>query len=183
VNEDFSRFRDPVGKGPLFRRGDDLVNELGETFPIVNGIPRFVSRDNYAADFGAQWNRHPKTQLDSHSGITLTEDRLARCMRGELSEVAGKRVLEFGCGAGRFTDVLLKPCADLDAFYYSAAVEANALNHGSSALALAQADIRSMPFPPPAMITSSASAFCSILPIPRRALPSSGKWSRPAGAS
>jgi SAM-dependent methyltransferase len=67
-------------------------------------------------------------------------------MRGELPRVRGRRVLEAGSGAGRFTEVLLKYGARLDSFDYSDAVEANAQNNGSKSFTLVQADIRAMPF-------------------------------------
>ena len=115
--------------------------------PVKNGIPRFVDSENYATDFGSQWKAFPKTQLDSHIGIPISEDRLARCMHGELASLAGKRVLEAGSGAGRFTEILLKHGAQLCSFDFSAAVEANALNNGDSdRLTLVQADIRNIPF-------------------------------------
>lgn len=148
MNEDLSLLRDPVAKGLLQSVGDRLAGSDGAEYPIVNGIPRFVSADNYAQDFGAQWNRFPRTQLDSYSGTTISEDRLARCLRGELAQLSGKLVLEAGSGAGRFTEVLLKHGARVVSFDYSSAVEANARNNGSSAsLTLVQADIRSIPFP------------------------------------
>lgn len=148
MNEDLSGLRDPIGKGPLTRAGEELVAETGERYSIVRGIPRFVSADNYAAAFGAQWNLFPKTQLDSHTGLPISENRLARCFRGELEQVRGRRVLEAGSGAGRFTEVLLRQGALLDSFDYSAAVEANAANNGAERFTLAQADIRAMPFAP-----------------------------------
>ena len=148
MNEDYSHFRDPVSKAPLIHDADVLVGTPGVTYPIVNSIPRFVSTDNYAADFGEQWNRFPESQLDSRIDLTLSEDRLARCFRGELTDVNGKRVLEAGSGAGRFTEVLLKYGALLDSFDYSNAVNANAKNNGDRAFSLAQGDIRAIPFAP-----------------------------------
>lgn len=128
MNEDLSRFRDPLSGEPLHEDGETLVNPQGQSYPVLNSIPRFVPAENYAFDFGAQWNRFPGTQLDSRNGLTISEDRLARCFRGELPAIKGRRVLEAGSGAGRFTEVLLK--------------------HGAGAsFALAQADIRAMPFP------------------------------------
>lgn len=145
--QSFDNFRDPVSGGPLIVTGDALVSETGGRYPIVAGIPRFVGSDNYADAFGSQWNRFPKTQLDSHTGLTLSEDRLSRCMRGKLADVRGKRVLEAGSGAGRFTETLLKHGALLDSFDYSNAVDANKANNGDHPnLALAQADIRKPPF-------------------------------------
>ena len=147
--QDYTRYRDPVTKAPLRREGDRLVGP-GQSYPLVNDIPRFVEPDNYAADFGRQWNRFPRTQLDSHSGVSLSADRLQRCLGAPLETLHGRRVLEAGSGAGRFTEVLLDHGADLDSFDYSAAVEANAANNGARPFQLAQADIRFIPFQPAA---------------------------------
>lgn len=148
MNSDLSHLLDPARGGPLTPAADALIGADGQRYPVVAGIPRFVPAENYARAFGLQWKRFPKTQLDSHTGLRLSEDRLARCMRGELADLAGKRVLEAGSGAGRFTEVLLKRGATVDSFDYSAAVEANAANNGGHPkLTLVQADIRRIPFP------------------------------------
>jgi SAM-dependent methyltransferase len=148
MNRDFSGLVDPIDGSPLRREGDKLAAADARLYPIVRGIPRFVSSENYARAFGDQWNRFPRTQLDSHTGIPLSEQRLARCMRGALGQLSGKCVLEAGSGAGRFTEILLKHGAAVDSFDYSSAVEANAANNGGSdRLTLAQADIRHIPFP------------------------------------
>jgi SAM-dependent methyltransferase len=147
MNNDLSVFKNPLNGSPLIVAKDALVGSDGMHYPIVLGIPRFVPSENYAAAFGAQWNMFPKTQLDTYSGVAVSELRLARCMCGELEKIAGKQVLEAGSGAGRFTEVLLKHGALLHSFDYSSAVEANAANNGSSKnLTLAQGDIRSIPF-------------------------------------
>jgi len=130
----------------LRKQGRFLVSAGGSKYPIVHSIPRFVPSDNYASDFGAQWNRFPVTQLDSHTGETISYDRLSRCFRGELPRIQGRRVLEAGSGAGRFTEILLGQGAVLDTFDFSTAVEANARNNGTRPMTLAQADIRAMPF-------------------------------------
>lgn len=148
MNEDLSSLREPGTGRALQQKGDRLEAASGASYPILKAIPRFVSADNYAADFGRQWLMFPATQLDSHSGVTITEERLARCLRGELSQLAGRRVLEAGSGAGRFTEILVKYGAKLDSFDYSAAVEANALNNGAQSFTLVQADIAAMPFEP-----------------------------------
>jgi SAM-dependent methyltransferase len=146
LNEDWTRYFDPQSQEPLRKHGQALINPAGRAYPIVGSIPRFVAGDNYAADFGAQWNRFPATQLDSHSGLAVSESRLARCFRGELADVAGRAVLEAGSGAGRFTEVLLNHGAVLDSFDFSSAVEANGRNNGKRRMCLAQADIRAIPF-------------------------------------
>ena len=149
MNSDLSCLRDPVSNGPLQSLDDRiLTSKTGENYPIVNGIPRFVPENNYADAFGEQWNRFPKIQLDSYNGQSLSEIRLARCMRGHLADLKGKMVLEVGSGAGRFTEILLKHGAIVHTLDYSIAVDANGINNGyHENLTLVQADIRLIPFP------------------------------------
>ena len=148
MNNSNQTLADPYTGSPLVRSEDgSWVSAEGRVYPVIDGIPRFVSSENYAEAFGEQWLRFPRTQLDSHTGLSLSEDRLRRCMQGGLEALAGKSVLEAGCGAGRFTEVLLKHGAVLDSFDFSAAVSANHRNSGGNPrLTLVQADIRHIPF-------------------------------------
>ena len=123
-----------------------LVCALGCRVPIVRGIPRFVPSDDYAAAFGWQWTHFRRSQLDSYTGTTISRDRLTRCLGGSLSVVRGKRVLEAGCGAGRFTEILLGAGARVVATDLSAAVDANFENCGTAdGYFVCQADIRRLP--------------------------------------
>jgi SAM-dependent methyltransferase len=118
------------------------------SFPLVNGIPRFVSTANYASSFGLQWNTFRKTQLDSYTNTSISQDRLSRILGG-LDWLNGKNVLEAGCGAGRFSEVLLETGAFLYSLDLSNAVEAARdncdifPNHN-----VCQANILDMPYPP-----------------------------------
>jgi len=148
MNKDYSVFRDPENYVPLSFRNEKLTSVKGTSYPIIAGIPRFVGSENYASDFGLQWNLFSKTQLDSHTGTNTSLERLSRCLNGHLDGINGKLVLEAGCGAGRFTEVLLKNGAIVHSFDLSNAVEANMKNNGKSKnLILAQADIDKIPFP------------------------------------
>lgn len=119
----------------------------GARFPIRNGIARFVENDSYAASFGEQWNRFRRTQLDRFNGTTITHDRLFQTTKWP-ADLSGQRVLEVGCGAGRFTQVLLDAGAEVHSVDYSSAVEACWANNGPHPrLSLAQADIYALPFP------------------------------------
>jgi SAM-dependent methyltransferase len=126
-----------------------LICPLDCRVPVVNGIPRFVDSANYTSSFGLQWKTFQKTQLDSYTGTTISRDRLTRCLGGSLEIVHGKSVLEAGCGAGRFTEVLLSAGARVFACDLSKAVEANYDNcKRSSNYFVCQADILKLPVPP-----------------------------------
>ena len=120
----------------------------GCVFPIVNGIPRFVSTDNYAASFGLQWNSFRRTQLDSFTGTTISRDRLQRIAGGSLDVFRGQDVLEAGCGAGRFTEIMLAAGARVFAADISSAVDANRENcAAATGYFVCQADIVHLPLP------------------------------------
>ena len=94
-----------------------------------NGIPRFVADDGYAESFGEQWNRWRRVQLDSVTGKPLSRARLFEGTRWP-EDLAGETVLEVGCGAGRFTEVLLDAGAEVWAVDASSAVDAARANLG-----------------------------------------------------
>jgi 2-polyprenyl-3-methyl-5-hydroxy-6-metoxy-1,4-benzoquinol methylase len=122
----------------------------GHQFEEVHSIPRFVPATSYADHFGAQWNHYRLTQLDSHTKLPITKNRLEHCMGKDLwNSLSGKTVLECGCGAGRFTEVLLASGAKVTSIDLSSAVEANAKNFPVDAShRIAQADILRLPFQP-----------------------------------
>lgn len=138
----------PTDGKPLSTDGDALVSPSGQRFPIVRGIPRFVPENNYAAAFGLQWKTFTKTQLDSHSTLDITRERLIRCLGTPLEALKGKTVLEVGCGAGRFTELLVESGALVHSVDLSNAVEANLENIGNRPnYQIAQASVYELPFP------------------------------------
>jgi SAM-dependent methyltransferase len=129
----------------------DALNcaSCGSSYPIVRHIPRFVSADNYASSFGFQWNKFRSTQLDSRTGLPISRDRFFKQSRWLPAELAGKRVLDIGCGAGRFAEVALSAGAEVVAVDYSGAVDACLANLGPNPrLAVIQADLYRLPFKP-----------------------------------
>lgn len=139
----------PHSREPLTREGDALVH-ADEKFPIVRQIPRFVAGENYGENFGVQWNRFKKTQLDSYVGFPFSRDRLRRAMGdSQFASMEGLHVLEAGCGAGRFTEVLLEAGAMVTSMDLSSAVDANRDNCPiGDRHRIAQADLTKMPFEP-----------------------------------
>jgi 2-polyprenyl-3-methyl-5-hydroxy-6-metoxy-1,4-benzoquinol methylase len=115
--------------------------------PIRRNVPRFVDTEMYAGSFGLEWLRFRSTQLDSVTGTRISADRLERCLGFPLQDLAGKRVLEIGCGSGRFTEVLLAHGATVCSLDLSEAVEAARGNIGDHPRSqIVQADAVHAPF-------------------------------------
>ena len=107
--------------------------------------------DNYAAAFGLQWNVYRKTQLDSYTKVPTSFDRSRRCIGEPCWEMLHRPqrtdVLEVGCGAGRFTEVMLAAGACVTSVDFSSAVDANQENFPQSEKhRILQADALKLPF-------------------------------------
>jgi SAM-dependent methyltransferase len=101
----------------------------------------------YADSFGLQWNAFRRTQLDSHTGLPISEERLKRCLQPVWESLSALSVLECGCGAGRFTEVLLRQGANVVSVDLSEAVAANKDNCPiSERHAILRADVNALPF-------------------------------------
>lgn len=133
-----------------------LITSSGESYPIVDFIPRFVDADNYAENFGFEWQVHARTQYDAEASHKLSEDRVFG-VSGWGRNLTGDVILEAGSGSGRFTEHLLGTGAVVVSFDYSQAVASNyASNGGHENLLLVQANIYEMPFEK----TSFDKVFC-----------------------
>jgi SAM-dependent methyltransferase len=116
-------------------------------YPIVDRVARFVSSEHYVGSFGYQWNTFAKSQLDSANGTSRSRDTFEQKTGWPLASLAGLRVLDAGCGMGRFAEVCADAGADVHAIDLSSAVEAAARNLGHRPnLSFYQADIMNLPF-------------------------------------
>lgn len=110
---------------PMTIVGSVYRDAAGGSFPIIGGVPRFTEIDNYAENFGVQWNKFARTQLD-HDSLSLSRDRLFAETNWDFASIDGQAVLEVGSGAGRFTKAFLENSrAELWSVDYSDAVSAN----------------------------------------------------------
>ena len=125
----FKHFYSNESKLPYKEFKESLITEINEKIPIINGIPRFVNSENYAAAFGLQWEIFSQTQFDSFTQNPISENRLEIALGQPLKTIKGLKILEAGSGAGRFTEVLLKYGAEVYSFDISNAVEANYKNN------------------------------------------------------
>lgn len=125
-----------------------MCGNCGATFPVVRGVPRFVGREAYAESFGFEWNQFARTQLDSANGTSESRDTFLQKTGWRLEDLAGKVVLDAGCGMGRFAEVCADAGAEVHAIDLSLAVEAAHGNLGHRPnVHIYQADIMSLPFP------------------------------------
>lgn len=137
---------DPLTESALKRQGDCYSS--GQTrYPVVNGIPRFVSSDLYVRSFSFEWNTHDRTQLDMYRHDTPSEREFVAKTAFTPEFLAGKLVLDAGVGAGRYADIASKWGADVVGVDLSYAVEAAQRNVGERPnVWIAQADIAALPF-------------------------------------
>jgi 2-polyprenyl-3-methyl-5-hydroxy-6-metoxy-1,4-benzoquinol methylase len=164
-----------------------VVCEFGHRWRIDRGIPRMVpSGANYAESFGLQWRTYRTTQLDSHTGTTLSRDRARRCMGEECWQLlhSNRRphVLEVGCGAGRFTEVLLSTGAYVTSTDLSDAVDANQETFPQDAKhRIIQADIGALPFVPRQYDVVFCLGVVQHTPSPERTIEKLYEQVRPGG--
>jgi SAM-dependent methyltransferase len=151
--------RCPVCDGPLTLEAADAQAEVtregrlrcacGRTFPVAGGVPRLlpevVGQDDVSrrtqALFGDEWQRFPEL-LQVHAGI------FRWYFEGDGGvEWKGLRVLDAGCGMGRWLHFARESGARAVGMDVSAAVDVAAGREGDGA-DFVQADLRRPPFAP-----------------------------------
>lgn len=117
------------------------------TYPDLNGVIRFVDAEQYAGSFGFQWHVHARTQLDT--GASNRSERDFQERTGFAPEdLAGKLVLDVGCGMGRFADIATRWGAHVVGVDLSLACEVAARNLADRNATFFQADVFKLPFAP-----------------------------------
>jgi SAM-dependent methyltransferase len=105
-----------------------LSSEAGTRYSIIRSIPRFVLAENYADSFGFEWNRWPRLQFESEN-------------------VGKPTVVEFGCGPGRFLDVVRRKGGRAVGVDLSRAVEVAGRNFSEDPnVLIVQGDLLQPPF-------------------------------------
>jgi SAM-dependent methyltransferase len=126
-----------------------LTDGKGRVWPLVDGVVDFVGSDNYASNFGDQWSKFPKLQLDSFNGSTISHDRFWGATQISPTDLEGKVVLDVGCGTGRFAEIALEAGAYVIALDYSKAAQVAAANLRRHArFFCVQANVYHLPFRP-----------------------------------
>src|SRR5215469_15139300 len=86
------------------RESGFACRKCSATFPITNGVLRFVESQGYAENFGFEWSKYARTQLDNEVS-QLSERQLLEYTGFNPDQLSGKWVLDVGCGMGRFAEV------------------------------------------------------------------------------
>ncbi len=137
--------RNPENDFPLEWDADQntLVDrQTGRVFPVLNGIPRFVEQEHLSS-FGLQWNKYEVAHPDEDRATFSAKTGL------ELSELKGLKILDAGCGGGRYSKVAAEAGGLVSGADHTTAVEkAQILCSHLEHVSLVQADLKHLPFPP-----------------------------------
>ncbi len=133
----------------LLERADSglICPNCGKKYPERNGVVRFVDEQQYAGSFGFQWQVHARTQLDNDNS-KVSEYDFRRRTGFQPEDLAGKLVLDVGCGMGRFAEVATRWGARVVGIDLSLAAEVAARNLADRDAAIFQADVFRLPFAP-----------------------------------
>ena len=134
------------GSGGNGRDQELVCSACRKRVPVHGSIPRFVPSDQYAASFSFEWNRFRTTQMDSANPDPESEKRLQQSLDRPLETLRGRRVLDAGCGAGRFAEVVLRKGGRVVGVDLSFAIDAAYRNLKEwENLDLIQADLTALP--------------------------------------
>ena len=130
----------PDGHGRLQLRGDEWVCDVcGRLGVEQGGVPRFVEQDHLAS-FGAQWNRFDVVRDEEDRRVFEVKTGV------RLDELSGLRVLDAGCGGGRYSRLAALAGAEVVGADQSTAVEKAAeVCRDLPTVRFLQADLKRLP--------------------------------------
>ena len=147
----------------------------GARFPVVGGVPRLAG-ETYTASFGRQWNRYDVAR-DAEDEATFLIKTGTRA-----SGLAGRLVLDAGCGGGRYARLLGRHGARVVGVDLSSAVEkAAALCAGLLEVAIVQADLLDLPLAERGFDFAFSIGVLHHSPDPRRAFGQVAARVKPGG--
>jgi SAM-dependent methyltransferase/uncharacterized protein YbaR (Trm112 family) len=163
-----------------------LRTPAGQRYPVVRGVPRFVGAELYSASFGFEWTRWPRVQFESENAGTAMQGYTTRMWERITAipdeRVRGATVVEFGCGPGRFLDVVRRKGGRAVGVDLSQAVEAARRNFTDDPdVLIVQGDILRPPFRDAAFDGGYTIGVLHHTPDPAAGLASLARRVRPGG--
>ncbi len=92
-------------------------NYFTNKYSIEDNVCILDNDDKYTKNFGKQWKKYRNVQIDSLNNFNISENFLDNLLFKNTNILKNKTVLEVGCGAGRFTEhivKLAKTCVSVD---------------------------------------------------------------------
>src|SRR4051794_7704049 len=86
------------GSSMALNPSDVECSSCKTSYPVVEGIPRFTG-DQHLASFGRQWNKYEVAHDDEDRSTFQAKTGIV------LNSLKGLRVLDAGCGGGRYSKV------------------------------------------------------------------------------
>ena len=122
-------------------RNTDSTDE-SEVWQIIDGIPRFVS-DEHLKSFGDQWTTYEVAHDDEDRATFAAKTGMP------LKNMKGLRILDAGCGGGRYSKICGESGATVIGADHSRAVDkATQLCDHLDAVRFTQADLKHLPLEP-----------------------------------
>ena len=140
-----SQLRHPVDSSPVASdaANDQLASSDGlQTWKVINGIPRFVS-DEHLKSFGDQWTTYEVAHEDEDTATFAAKTGVA------VDDLKGLRILDAGCGGGRYSKICGEAGATVIGADHSRAVDkASQLCGHLDDVRFVQADLKQLPLEP-----------------------------------
>ena len=138
-----SALRDPERNTPLQLAADGsklLSDDGGRSWKIISDIPRFVT-DEHLESFGHQWTHFDVAHNDEDRATFAAKTGVS------ISDLAGMRILDAGCGGGRYAKVCGEAGATVFGADHTRAVDKAAQLCGQLAnVQFVQADLKHLRF-------------------------------------
>lgn len=133
----------PQCRAPLSLQPDQVgCPTCGQHWPVINGIPRFVT-SQHLESFGRQWTKFEVAHDDEDRATFQAKTGL------RLTDLNGLRVLDAGCGGGRYAKVCGEAGAEVSGADHTQAVDkACELCRHLPQVRFVQADLKHLPFEP-----------------------------------
>ena len=164
--------------GPLDDPGESSglsCPDCAAIYPVTRGIPRFAG-ESYAASFGRQWNRYDVARDEEDAATFAVKTGV------DPGDLAGKLVLDAGCGGGRYARLAGRHGARVIGVDLSSAVEkAAALCAKLPTVSIVQADLLDLPLAERRFDLAVAIGVLHHSPDPRRAFAQVAARVKPGG--
>lgn len=137
----------PNCSGNLNPSGNNVsCTNCRQSYVISNGVIHFVPSEDYVSNFGFEWTKYARTQLDN-SASNKSEETFKVKTGFTPEQLKGKWVLDAGCGMGRFAEVASRWGANVVAIDLSRAAEVAAQNLAArDNVWICRGDLRHLPF-------------------------------------